>query len=47
VTGYVLGRFTPDEQKELDATITAAVDACLAILDKGITLAMNQVNTRR
>jgi peptidyl-tRNA hydrolase, PTH1 family len=47
VTGYVLGRFTPDEQKELDATITSAVDACLVILDKGVTLAMNQVNTRR
>ncbi|MCP4717965.1 MAG: aminoacyl-tRNA hydrolase [Desulfobacteraceae bacterium] len=47
VTGHVLGRFTPDEQNELDATLEAAVKACLLILDKGITHAMNRVNTRR
>ncbi len=47
VTGHVLGRFTPDEQNELDATLEVAVKACLLILDKGITHAMNRVNTRR
>ncbi len=47
VTGHVLGKFTPDEQNELDAAIEAAVDACLCILDDGITQAMNKVNTRR
>jgi PTH1 family peptidyl-tRNA hydrolase len=47
VTGHVLGRFAPDEQEALDVTIAAAVDACLSILDNGITLAMNEINTRR
>ena len=47
VTGHVLGRFAPDEQEVLDVTIADAVDACLSILDSGITLAMNKVNTRR
>lgn len=47
VTGHVLGRFAPDEQNELDATIESAVDACLSILVDGITQAMNKVNTRR
>ncbi len=47
VTGHVLGRFAPDEQESLDVTIADAVDACLSILDNGITLAMNKVNTRR
>lgn len=47
VTGHVLGRFAPDEQETLDVAIADAVDACLSILDNGITLAMNKVNTRR
>ncbi|MCP3942703.1 MAG: aminoacyl-tRNA hydrolase [Desulfobacteraceae bacterium] len=47
VTGYVLGRFTPDEQSQLDLTIGSAVDACLSILGDGITKAMNAVNARR
>jgi PTH1 family peptidyl-tRNA hydrolase len=47
VVGHVLGRFTPGEQKELDVTIEAAVDACLSLLANGITKAMNKVNTRR
>jgi PTH1 family peptidyl-tRNA hydrolase len=46
VTGHVLGRFTPEEQGQLDAAITAAVDACLSILADGVTKAMNRVNTR-
>lgn len=47
VTGHVLGKFSPDEQAGLDATIKAAVKACLSILDEGIIKAMNTVNTRR
>ena len=47
VTGHVLGRFTPGEQKELDGAVADAVDACLSILDNGIVQAMNRVNTRR
>jgi len=47
ITGHVLGRFTPDEQEALDVAIADAGDACLSILDKGIVLAMNRVNTRR
>jgi len=47
VTGHVLGRFTPDEQAELDLAVDAAVDACLSILRDGITQAMNVVNARR
>ena len=47
VTGHVLGRFAPDEQDDLDATIKGAVEACLSILGNGITKAMNAVNTRR
>jgi len=47
VTGHVLGRFSPDEQNQLDGTIDAAVETCLTILDKGLVQAMNRVNTRR
>jgi len=47
VTGHVLGKFSPDEQAGLDATIKTAVKACLSILDDGIIKAMNTVNTRR
>ncbi|MCK5836054.1 MAG: aminoacyl-tRNA hydrolase [Desulfobacula sp.] len=46
VTGHVLGRFTPDEQKNLDAIVKDSVDSVLAILENGVTRAMNTVNTR-
>ena len=46
VTGYVLGSFTPDEQRELDPVIQDAVTACDLIVSKGVVQAMNQVNTR-
>jgi PTH1 family peptidyl-tRNA hydrolase len=47
VIGHVLGQFAPDERKELDTAIAAAVDACLSVLENGITQAMNRVNTRQ
>ncbi len=45
VTGHVLGKFTPDEQAGLDQLIDEAADACLAIIDKGVVKAMNEVNS--
>ncbi len=47
VTGYVLGSFTPGEQRELDQVIQDAVTACDLIISKGVVKAMNQMNTRR
>jgi len=47
VTGHVLGKFSLDEQDDLDATLKTAVTACISILDDGIVKAMNTVNTRR
>lgn len=47
VTGHVLGRFSPEEKEQLDECVENAVKACLTILEKGLTRAMNQVNTRR
>jgi PTH1 family peptidyl-tRNA hydrolase len=46
VTGHVLGRFSPDEQKKLDTVLEESVDAVLAILNNGVTKAMNTINTR-
>ena len=46
VTGHVLGRFAPDEQKQLDKVLEASVNAVLAIIGDGVTKAMNTVNTR-
>ncbi|MCG8686632.1 MAG: aminoacyl-tRNA hydrolase [Desulfobacterales bacterium] len=47
VTGHVLGKFTPDEQAGLEQLIDEAADACLAIIDKGVVKAMNEVNSRK
>jgi PTH1 family peptidyl-tRNA hydrolase len=47
VTGHVLGKFTPDEQKDLDDLIESAVDACVSILENGVVKAMNKINSRR
>lgn len=47
VTGHVLGGFSPEEQKELDAIVKGAADACVNILKKGVLQAMNFVNARR
>ncbi|WP_299983495.1 aminoacyl-tRNA hydrolase [Desulfobacula sp.] len=46
VTGHVLGHFSPDEIKILDHCIDTARDACLYILENGVTAAMNLFNTK-
>ncbi len=47
VTGHVLGKFSPEEQNELDHLIESATDACLSILENGVVKAMNKINSRR
>jgi len=46
VTGHVLGKFSPEETKMLDQCVDVASDACLCILEKGVTSAMNLFNTK-
>lgn len=46
VVGHVLGGFAPDEQSCVENTVDKASKACIAILDKGITAAMNDFNSR-
>ncbi len=46
ITGHVLGGFSPDELKELNLCIDTASDACLHILENGVTSAMNLFNTK-
>lgn len=46
VTGHVLGKFSPDEESCMDQLIDSAADACLCILDKGVSAAMNRFNTK-
>jgi len=47
VTGHVLGGFSPDEIPILNQCIDKASDACLFILENGVTAAMNLFNTKR
>ena len=46
ITGHVLGGFSPDEKKMLDQCIDTASDACLCIIENGVTAAMNLFNTK-
>jgi PTH1 family peptidyl-tRNA hydrolase len=41
---YVLGRFTPDQRKQIDPALDRAAGAIVMWIDKGITTAMNQFN---
>ncbi|MBO7147574.1 MAG: aminoacyl-tRNA hydrolase [Lentisphaeria bacterium] len=41
---FVLSRFEPDDQKIMDRVMTAAADALIMILRRGIKQAMNQFN---
>jgi len=41
---YVLGRFTPDQRKQIDSALDRAAGAIVTWIDKGITTAMNQFN---
>lgn len=43
---WVLSRFTPDEQPDLDRSILQAADASVHFVEKGIAAAMNRFNTR-
>jgi PTH1 family peptidyl-tRNA hydrolase len=42
--GHVLGKFSPEEITELDQVVAGAADACVAIIEKGGTAAMNLFN---
>ena len=41
---YVLGRFSPEQRKQIDPAIDRAAGAILTWIDKGITTAMNEFN---
>ena len=43
---WVLSRFTPEEQPDLDRSIQQAADASVHFVEKGIAAAMNRFNTR-
>jgi PTH1 family peptidyl-tRNA hydrolase len=47
VTGHVLGGFSPDEMEALDNCVEKASDACLYILQNGLTAAMNFFNSKK
>jgi len=42
--GHVLGKFTPDELKQLDDVVAAGADACVTIIEQGVSSAMNLLN---
>ena len=42
--GHVLGKFSPEEIADLDDVVATATDACMTILEKGGTFAMNLFN---
>jgi PTH1 family peptidyl-tRNA hydrolase len=44
VTGYVLGRFTTEEQAEIQPALDKAANAAVAWVEQGIGAAMNQYN---
>ena len=46
VVGHVLGGFTPEEKACAEKAVDTASAACMAILEKGVTAAMNLFNTK-
>jgi len=44
LTGHVLGRFAPEEQRTVDSMIEAATDAVQRFLTEGIDATMNSLN---
>jgi PTH1 family peptidyl-tRNA hydrolase len=46
IVGHVLGGFTPEENACVEKAVDTAVDACVTILGKGVTSAMNLFNTK-
>lgn len=47
VTGHVLGKFLPTEIDSLEPLLDMASDACICILEKDLTSAMNAFNSVR
>ncbi len=47
VTGHVLGKFSQDEQSQLQTLVEDCADVCEMILSKGVTQAMNYMNSKR
>ncbi len=45
VTGHVLGSFSKQEKQRLDDMIKVVMDACMAVMDKGVFHAMNIYNS--
>ncbi|MEA1968476.1 MAG: aminoacyl-tRNA hydrolase [Thermodesulfobacteriota bacterium] len=45
VTGHVLGRFSPEEKMELSIFVEKAADAVIAVMEQGVTAAMNIYNS--
>ncbi len=46
ITGHVLGNFSKNELKTLDSLIDTSCDACINILQNGVTSAMNLFNKK-
>jgi PTH1 family peptidyl-tRNA hydrolase len=46
VTGHVLGRFSTEENGMLDTVLSRSAEACVAVMEQGVTSAMNTCNTR-
>jgi len=44
---FVLGKWTPDEQREIDHTIDCASDAVESVINDGLEAAMNRFNVRQ
>lgn len=45
--GHVLGRFSGDEQKEVDSIVKTTADACAYILSSNVQAAMNFFNSNK
>lgn len=47
VTGHVLGRFSGEEQREIDLVVKTTADACSLILSRNVQTAMNSFNSTK
>jgi len=46
VTGHVLGRFSSEEEGALDTLVERSADACVAVMEQGMSAAMNACNSK-